>query len=111
MPKTFTPPVECPICGDPVPRGAKACPGCGADERSGWDDEATLYDGLDRRVHCRLAELAVVYGTTPDGPVIPAPTSAPPGQSLYCAWMLSGVAVSLAPVSWSDTFTCLSVFR
>lgn len=47
MPRTFTPPAECPVCGDPVPRGAKACPGCGADERSGWDDEATRYDGLD----------------------------------------------------------------
>jgi hypothetical protein len=47
MPREFVPPTECPVCGDPVSRGAKACPGCGADERSGWDDEATRYDGLD----------------------------------------------------------------
>ena len=30
-----------------MPRNARACPGCGADERSGWDEEATRYDGLD----------------------------------------------------------------
>ncbi len=47
MPREFVPPAECPVCGESVPRGAKACPGCGADERSGWDAEATRYDGLD----------------------------------------------------------------
>jgi len=30
-----------------VPRGARACPECGADERTGWDEESTRYDGLD----------------------------------------------------------------
>ena len=43
----ITPPTECPVCGDAVPRNARACPGCGADERSGWNEEATRYDGLD----------------------------------------------------------------
>ena len=47
MSRTFTPPVECPVCGEVVPRTARACPGCGADERSGWNEEATRYDGLD----------------------------------------------------------------
>jgi hypothetical protein len=41
------PPSECPVCGGAVPRKAKACPHCGADERSGWDDDSTRYDGLD----------------------------------------------------------------
>jgi len=41
------PPSECPVCGEPVPPDALACPSCGADERSGWDEEATRYDGLD----------------------------------------------------------------
>ncbi|MBW7895924.1 MAG: zinc ribbon domain-containing protein [Opitutaceae bacterium] len=45
--KAFTPPIECPVCGESVPRGARACPGCGADERSGWDEDTTRYDGLD----------------------------------------------------------------
>lgn len=43
----FSPPETCPVCGADVPRGAKACPDCGADERSGWNEEATRYDGLD----------------------------------------------------------------
>jgi hypothetical protein len=30
-----------------VPREARACPECGADERSGWNTDAARYDGLD----------------------------------------------------------------
>ncbi len=47
MPREFIPPETCPVCGEDVPRGARACPGCGADERSGWNEEAARYDGLD----------------------------------------------------------------
>ncbi len=47
MSREFIPPTECPVCGDDVPRGAKSCPGCGADERTGWNEEATRYDGLN----------------------------------------------------------------
>lgn len=47
MADRFIPPGDCPVCGDAVPRWAKACPGCGADERSGWDEETARYDGLD----------------------------------------------------------------
>jgi uncharacterized membrane protein YvbJ len=43
----FKPPGECPICGAEVPRGAASCPTCGADERTGWEDEDTVYDGLN----------------------------------------------------------------
>lgn len=43
----FIPPEFCPVCGESVPRGAAACPGCGADERTGWNEDATRYDGLD----------------------------------------------------------------
>ena len=42
-----SPPSECPVCGAVVPRGAQACPECGADERTGWNEEATRYDGVD----------------------------------------------------------------
>lgn len=34
------PPEICPNCGALVPAKAKACPGCGADEKTGWSDSA-----------------------------------------------------------------------
>ena len=30
----------CPNCGTAVPNGASACPECGADEETGWSDDA-----------------------------------------------------------------------
>jgi hypothetical protein len=47
MAYAYTPPETCPVCGERVPRTAAACPGCGADERTGWNGELTRYDGLD----------------------------------------------------------------
>lgn len=40
------PPDECANCGAAVPRTARACPECGADERTGWR-ETSVYDDLD----------------------------------------------------------------
>ena len=40
-------PEVCPVCGEEVPRGAKACPECGADESSGWREDADETGGLD----------------------------------------------------------------
>jgi hypothetical protein len=40
------PPAECAQCGAAIPPRASACPGCGADERTGWR-ETSVYDGLD----------------------------------------------------------------
>jgi hypothetical protein len=40
-------PEICPACGEDVPRGALACPECGADEKSGWREDAETYDGVD----------------------------------------------------------------
>jgi hypothetical protein len=34
------PPEICPNCGAEVPRNARACPECGADEKTGWSEEA-----------------------------------------------------------------------
>lgn len=47
MPLPRQAPGECPVCGAAVPRQARACPECGADERSGWNDDDTRYDGLE----------------------------------------------------------------
>ena len=42
------PPDECANCGATLARHARACPECGADERTGWrENDATRYDGLD----------------------------------------------------------------
>ena len=37
-------PAVCPVCGESVPRGALACPECGADHRSGWREDADSAD-------------------------------------------------------------------
>jgi hypothetical protein len=39
-------PSECANCGADIPPGARACPECGADERTGWR-ETSVYDGLE----------------------------------------------------------------
>jgi hypothetical protein len=46
MPDAPPPPEECANCGASIPRNAKACPECGADERSGWREQS-VYDDLD----------------------------------------------------------------
>jgi hypothetical protein len=33
-------PEVCPNCGAQVPHNAKACPGCGSDEKTGWSETA-----------------------------------------------------------------------
>ncbi|MBN1306770.1 MAG: hypothetical protein JXA18_02555 [Chitinispirillaceae bacterium] len=38
--------VNCPYCGETIPRNAAACPQCGSDERTGWS-EGTYLDGID----------------------------------------------------------------
>ncbi|MEO8439947.1 MAG: hypothetical protein ABI540_06965 [Spartobacteria bacterium] len=40
-------PLICPVCDEEVPRGAAACPACGADDRSGWRPEAAAEDAID----------------------------------------------------------------
>lgn len=46
QPQSDGPPEECANCGTAIPRSAKACPDCGADERTGWR-ETTVYDQVD----------------------------------------------------------------
>lgn len=81
MPRGFTPPAECPVCGETVPRDARACPGCGADERSGWDEEAARYDGLD------LPDEALVDG---------GPVSATKPKGSTALWTIVAVLLLVA---------------
>jgi hypothetical protein len=46
MPHDPAPPAECAQCGADIPPRAHACPGCGADERTGWREQS-VYDGLN----------------------------------------------------------------
>jgi predicted nucleic acid-binding Zn ribbon protein len=41
-----TAPETCANCGTAIPPNARACPECGADERTGWAEQS-IYDGLD----------------------------------------------------------------
>ena len=43
----MTPPDICPVCGAEVPPSASACPACGADDTTGWNEDRAIYDGLD----------------------------------------------------------------
>jgi len=42
-----TTPEVCPVCGEDVPRDARACPECGADHNSGWKEDANIGGGID----------------------------------------------------------------
>ena len=41
------PPEFCPNCGAEIPRKAKACPGCGADENCGWAGDSRQASSAD----------------------------------------------------------------
>ena len=45
-PSPASAPAECAQCGGDIPRRAKACPHCGADERTGWREQS-VYDGME----------------------------------------------------------------
>lgn len=77
------PPSECPVCGAAVPPKAKACPGCGADERSGWNEDDARYDGVD------LPDSAFEDGDDP------APRRAPRRAGLHPLWWLVAVGLVL----------------
>ena len=40
-------PAICPVCGSDVPAESPACPECGADHETGWNEEQSIYDGID----------------------------------------------------------------
>jgi hypothetical protein len=69
-----------------VPRGARVCPNCGADDRSGWNEDATRYDGLD------LPEETFEDGSTRAG----RKSDRRGRKAASIVWWLAGVAVMLA---------------
>ncbi|MCF3648212.1 zinc ribbon domain-containing protein [Synoicihabitans lomoniglobus] len=81
-------PAECANCGEPIPRGAKSCSACGADERTGWR-ESDIYDGLD------LPDDAWADVDAPSSPDPRPLASGRPGQ-LAWYWWATGLLLFLA---------------
>lgn len=79
-------PEICPVCGEDVPRGALACPECGADHMSGWREDAA--DGLD------LPDEEFDYEDFVEREFGEEEKIKPPG--IAWAWWAAGVAALLA---------------
>lgn len=93
-PRRLPPPSECANCGAAVPRHAKACPECGADERTGWrETDATRYDGLD------LPEDAFADDHSGTESSRRKPTPRVNGVPWY--WWLVGVLLLISLVAWA----------
>lgn len=84
MSKDPAPPDECAQCGAAIPPRAHSCPGCGADERTGWREQS-IYDGLN---------LPGAAETDHDD-TRSAPRSSRPRDRLAWYWVLTIVAVLL----------------
>jgi hypothetical protein len=76
------PPTECAQCGAEIPPRARACPGCGADERTGWREQS-VYDGLN------------LPDDETDDDTRSAPRSSRPRDRLAWYWVLTIIAVLL----------------
>ena len=79
-------PAICPVCDEDVPPKAKACPNCGADERSGWREDALIYDGLD------LPDEA--WGDGPES------SSSRPSHQPALIWRVAGALALLGMLWW-----------
>ncbi len=86
------PPEICPVCGEDVPRNAAACPGCGADHDTGWNEEATATDGLD------LPDGEFDYDEFVKREF--ADELAPGGWRRQMLWIAAGLIVLLALTLW-----------
>ena len=82
MAKDPAPPDNCAQCGAAIPPRARACPGCGADERTGWREQS-VYDGLN------------LPDDETDDDTRSAPRSSRPRDRLAWYWVLTIIAVLL----------------
>lgn len=76
----------CPVCGEEVPTKAIACPGCGADDETGWNKEITRLDGLD------LPDSGFNY----DEFVAEEFGSSAKPKAISWAWWVAGIVTTLA---------------
>jgi len=82
MARDQRPPPECAVCGADIPPGARACPECGADERTGWREQ-DVYDGID------LPDEAFTDVRTPTG-------GRPVRRGIAWYWWVTGLALLIA---------------
>ena len=82
MARASRPPPECAVCGADIPPGARACPECGADERTGWRGQS-VYDGID------LPDEAFTDTRSPDG-------GRPIRRGIAWYWWVAGIAALIA---------------
>ncbi len=82
-------PEVCPNCGAAVPPGAKACPECGSDEKTGWSEEGRT-GGLD------LPEESFDYD---DYVKREFGSKSPVPRGVHWAWWLAAV-VLIAALVW-----------
>lgn len=85
-------PSVCPVCGSVLPRNAQVCPECGADEQTGWSEQAR-YDGLD------LPEEEFDYGDFVRREFGGGRRLAPP-RGVRWGWWLVAVLVLAALLVW-----------
>jgi len=83
------PPEVCPHCGTAVPPQARACPDCGADENTGWAEDAPQATAADLGLPDEEFDYAE-FARREFG----SPSAKPRG--LHWVWWLTGLVVLLA---------------
>lgn len=81
----------CPNCGAALPRKAKACPECGADEETGWSEDAAT-GGLDLPDEDFNYEEFVSNEFSPKKEIKP--------RGLHWIWWITGVLLLATIIYW-----------
>ena len=82
------PPDTCALCGADISPNARACPECGADETTGWEDDYTTDLGLDDDEFDYGEFVEREFGEGPEKKVVP--------HGLHWFWWLIALGLILA---------------
>ena len=84
------PPDTCSHCGSTIPQDASACPECGADEDTGWEDDYSSDLGLPDKDFDYAEFVEREFGKTDNPNVVP--------QGLHWFWWFVGIGLIAALV-------------